>query len=146
MEEFSRIAVASLINLFSGYDQITLNKKDRDITVIYTLLRLFYQTILLQGVSNSVAQFVRIIFKILEPISLNVVRVFLNNIRVKGLKTKYNETKIFPGLCQYIFKHLINLEKILWFLELAGTIIATEKSQFVMTRLKIVSWVYDYDG
>ena len=42
VEEFSRMAVASLINLFSGYDQITLNEKDRDITVIYTPLRFLY--------------------------------------------------------------------------------------------------------
>ena len=47
MEEFSRIAVVFLIDLFSGYNQITLNKRDRDITVIHTPLRLLYQTILL---------------------------------------------------------------------------------------------------
>ena len=146
MEEFSRMAVTSLIDLFSGYDQIILDEKDRDITVIYTPLRLFHQTTLLQGVSNSVAQFVRIISKILEPISPNAVRVFLNNIRVKGLKTKYDRTKISPSLYQYIFKHLINLEKTLWFLELVGAIITTEKSQFIMARLKIISWVCDYNS
>ena len=42
IKEFSRIAVASLINLFSYYNQITLDEKDRDITVIYTPLRLLY--------------------------------------------------------------------------------------------------------
>ena len=128
MKEFSRIAIASLIDLFSGYDQITLDEKDRDITVIHTPLGLLCQTTLLQGVSNSVAQFVRIISKILEPISPNTVRVFFDDIRVKGLKTKYNRTKISPSLHQYIFEHLINLEKILWFLELTGTTITTKKS------------------
>ena len=47
MEEFSRMAVASLINLFSDYNQIILDKRDRDITVIYTLLGLLYQITLL---------------------------------------------------------------------------------------------------
>ena len=145
VEEFSRMAVASLIDLFSGYDQITLDKKDRDITVIHTPLRLLCQTTLLQEASNSVAQFIRIISKILKPVSPNTARVFLDNIRVKGPKTKYNRTKISPGLCQYIFKHLINLEKTLWFLELMGTTIAAEKSQFIITGLKIVSWMCDYD-
>ena len=42
MKEFSRIAIASLIDLFSGYNQITLDKRDRDIIVIYTFLRLFH--------------------------------------------------------------------------------------------------------
>ena len=98
IEEFSRMAVASLIDLFSSYDQITLNKKDRNMTAIYTSLRLLCQTILLQGVLNSMAQFVRIISKILKSISLNTARVFLDNIRVKGLKIKYNRTKISPSL------------------------------------------------
>ena len=92
------------------------------------------------------AQFIRIIFKILKSISPNTARVFLDNIGVKGPKTKYDGTEVSPSLYQYIFKHLINLEKTLWFLELAGTIIATEKSQFVMAGLKIVGWVCDYDG
>ena len=92
------------------------------------------------------AQFIRIISKILKSISLNAVRVFLDDIGVKGPKTKYNGTEVFPSLHQYIFKHLINLEKILWFLELTGTTIAAEKSQFVMAGLKIVGWVCDYDS
>ena len=47
MKEFSGMAVASLIDLFSGYNQITLNKRDRDMTAIHTSLRLLYQTTLL---------------------------------------------------------------------------------------------------
>ena len=42
VEEFSGMAVVSLIDLFSGYNQITLDEKDRDITVIYTPLGLLY--------------------------------------------------------------------------------------------------------
>ena len=98
VKEFSGMAVASLIDLFSGYNQITLDEKDRDITAIYTSLRLLCQTILLQGASNSMAQFVRIISKILKSINLNAVRVFLDDIGVKGLKIKYNRTKISPSL------------------------------------------------
>ena len=44
MEEFSGMAVASLINLFSGYNQITLDEKDRDMTAIHTPLGLLCQT------------------------------------------------------------------------------------------------------
>lgn len=146
MEEFSGMAVASLINLFSGYDQITLDERDRDMTGIQTPLRLLQQTTLLQGALNSVAQFVRIISKILEPICPTAARVFLNDISVKGPKTKYDEEKVFPGIRCYVFEHLINLEKTLWLLELAGATITAEKSQFVMVGLKIIGWVCDYDG
>jgi hypothetical protein len=40
VEEFAGIAIASLVNLFSGYDQISLDIRDRDITVIQTGLGL----------------------------------------------------------------------------------------------------------
>ena len=43
-------------------------------------------------------QFVRIISKILKSISPNAARVFLDNIRVKESKIKYNRTKVSPGL------------------------------------------------
>lgn len=34
VEEFSRIAIASLVNLFSSYNQIRLDARNRDITTI----------------------------------------------------------------------------------------------------------------
>jgi hypothetical protein len=45
-EEFSKYAVTSLINFFSGYDQVELDLSSRDITAFMISLRLLKITIL----------------------------------------------------------------------------------------------------
>ena len=140
------MAVTSLIDLFLGYDQIPLAEEDRDMTTIITSLGLLCQTIILQGVTNSMAQFMHVITKILKDTSSKAAKVFLNDIGVKGPKSKYNNEEILLGICQYIFKHLINLELTLWLLELAGCVISAEKSEFCMSGVKMVGWVCNYDG
>ena len=54
-KEFARCYIISLVNLYSRYNQITLNPKSRDITAFFTLLRLLRYTTLPIGATNSVA-------------------------------------------------------------------------------------------
>lgn len=57
-DKFTGCAIYSLINFFSGYDQIKLDKKSRDLTAFMTPLGLMQMIILPQGATNSVAQFI----------------------------------------------------------------------------------------
>lgn len=66
-EEFAGCTVSSLIDFFSGYDQVELAEESPDLTTLMTPLSLMRMTTLAQGARNSVAQFVRIILKILAP-------------------------------------------------------------------------------
>jgi len=54
-EEFAGCQMALLINLFSGYDQIDLNVKSRDLTRFQTPIGLLRMTTLPQGATNLVA-------------------------------------------------------------------------------------------
>ncbi len=63
-EEFSGCTVASLIDFFSGYNHVKLDKGSRDPTSFMTPLRLMRMTTPPQEATNSVAQFVRIVTKI----------------------------------------------------------------------------------
>lgn len=54
-EDFAGIYISSLIDYYSGYDQITLDKLSRDLTAIMTPLGLFRHTTLVQGATNLVA-------------------------------------------------------------------------------------------
>ena len=65
-EEFAGNKVASLIDWFSGYDQVPLAAHSRDMTAFATPLGLLRMTRLPQGATNSVAQFVRVVNKVLE--------------------------------------------------------------------------------
>jgi hypothetical protein len=64
-EEFAGCKMSSLIDLFSGYDHVELAEESRDLTAFMTPLGLLRHTTLPQGATNSVAQFVRIVTKIL---------------------------------------------------------------------------------
>ncbi len=61
-------------------------------------LGLIRMTTLAQGVTNSVAQFVRILLKILVLHSFDQAKRFLNDVGVKKPKTKYNNKELALGI------------------------------------------------
>ncbi len=103
-------------------------------------------TTLPQGATNSVAQFVQIVLKILAPHLRDRAKPFLDDVGVKGPKTKYNNEEVAPGIRCYVLKHILNLDKVLADLERARITIARAKSQFCCASIKIVGYICDADG
>lgn len=64
-EEFADYIVAFFNHFFSWYDYVDLDKVSKDLTDFITPLGLTKMTTLLQDATNLVAQFVRIVTKIL---------------------------------------------------------------------------------
>jgi hypothetical protein len=88
-EEFVGCAVASLID-FSGYDQVELDPSSRDLTAFMTPLGLLRMMTLPQGATNSVAQFMRIIIRILKDHFPHLCGAFIDDVGVKGPRTTYD--------------------------------------------------------
>jgi hypothetical protein len=105
-EEFAGMQMTSLINFFSGYDQIELDSRCRDLTAFMTPLGLLRQTTLPQGATNSVAQFVRIVVKILADLILTVCQPFLDDIGVKGPYSRYQDIEVIPGVRRFVLEHI----------------------------------------
>ena len=61
--------------------------------------------------------------KILEDLIPDICRPFLDNIRVKGPRTRYNNAEAAPGIRRYVLEHIQNLDKVLVAVELAGATI-----------------------
>lgn len=78
-----------------GYDQVELDEASQDLTAFMTSLGLMQMTTLAQGATNLVAQFVRIILKILVPY---LRKPFLDNVGVKEPKTTYNNVELASGI------------------------------------------------
>ena len=108
-----------------------------------TSLRLLRQTKLSQDVINFVAQFIRVIIKILKNL-LEICRSFLNDIEVKKSKTIYDNAEITSEVHQFVLKYIKNLNFVLLNFELIDCIISDEKSQFCMLSIKIVRFVCDF--
>ena len=126
-EEFIDMIMIFLIDLFSEYDQITLTKIYWDFTMFMTFLRLLRQMTLSQDVINFVAQFVRIIIKILKNL-LEICKSFLDDIEVKRSKTIYDNAKIASEVHQFMLKHIKNLDFVFLNFKLIDCIIFNEKS------------------
>jgi hypothetical protein len=144
-ERMAGMHVASLIDWFSGYDQIPLHPESRDLTAFSTNLGLLRQTTLPQGATNSVAQFVRASLRILEKMPGSP---YIDDVEVDGPKTDYGQAEEprLPGVRRFMLEHIINLDKVLLAIECAGATIAGEKSQWCMQGVKVVGYVCDKYG
>jgi RNase H-like domain found in reverse transcriptase/Integrase zinc binding domain len=147
-EEFAGLATASYLDWFSGYDQMCLAERSRDMTAIMTPIGLLRHTTILQGAINSVAQFVRVVLDILRAHIPDIALPFMDDIGVKGPRSRYKEEEIpgLPGVRRFVMEHIQNLDAVLADLERAGVTLSGEKCKFCMAGLKIVGYVCDADG
>jgi hypothetical protein len=65
--------------------------------------------------------------KILEDLILDVCRPFLNDIRVKNLKTDYSREKSAFSIRRFVLKYIINLNRTLTDFERIGITVLEEK-------------------
>ena len=146
-EEFAGCQIASLIDFFAGYDQMELDVQSRDMTAFMTPLGLLRMTTPPMGATNSVAQFVRVMTKILlDHIRSGRAKPFLDDIAVKGPKDNYNNEEVETGIRRFVLEHIMWLDAVLADIERAGCSISGIKSQFCMPGLKIVGYVTDSEG
>lgn len=129
-EKFASYIILSLIDFFSDYNQIEPDKSLRDLTVFMTPLGLMQITILVQGAINLIAQFVRIVFKILVPYLHDWAKLFLDDIKMKEPKTTYNNEELASRIWQYVVEYIQNPDKVLLDLKQARVTISKAKSQF----------------
>lgn len=145
-EDFALCQMVSLLDFFSGYDQVQLDESSRDLTTFSTSLGLLRMCTLPQGATNSVAQFTRIITRILFDLIPTACRAFLDDIVVRGPTTRYDDEEVEHGVRRYVLEHLQNLDKVLVNVELAGCTISGPKSKWCQNEAVIVGYLCGTNG
>ena len=145
-ESVAECVLLSLVDAFSGYDQVSLDEKSRDITTFATPIGLFRMCTLPQGATNSVAQFMRIMVRVMSGLIPKVANVFLDDITVRGPVLWYEDEETLPGIRRAVLEHLQNLDKVLVNCELAGLTIAVAKSQWCKKKAVIVGYLTGSGG
>ncbi|KAJ2891752.1 pol protein [Zalerion maritima] len=145
-EDVACCQLISLLDFYSGYDQVVLDPESRDLTTFATFAGLFRMTTLPQGGTNSVAQFCRIISIILLGLIPTVCRTLIDDIAVRGPTTTYDGREVYPGVRQYVAEHIRNLDQVLLRNELAGTTISVVKSKWCQKSAVIVGFVCGTNG
>lgn len=138
--------VCTLLDFLSGYDQITLHPASRDITAIQTPLGLLQQTTLLQGATNSVAQFVRAVMHILHPHLAEKASPFVDDIIVHSPRTSALTELALPGVRKHMLQHIQWIDNVLADIERSGCTVSGGKSHFCAPPLEVVGYICSYDG
>ena len=114
-EEFAGMQIGSYLDWYSGYDQVELDRLCRDMTAIMTDLGLLRQCTILMGATNSVAQFCRVVLRILQDLIPDIAIPFLDDIGVKGPRSRYNDAEApeLPGIRKFVLEHIQNLDRTL---------------------------------
>jgi hypothetical protein len=78
---------------------VELNKGSQALTAFYTpTYSLVQQCTLPIGTINSVAEFVRVVTKILQDLILRVYMPYMDDIAVKGPKSDYESETLLPSV------------------------------------------------
>jgi len=96
-EDFAGYPITSAIDYYSGYYEISLDKKSQDLTAFLTGVGLVRMTRLPQGWTNSGACFQRVMGKVHWRQIPHQVRPFLDDCGIKGPKDRYNDIEISPA-------------------------------------------------
>ena len=145
-EEFGGNFLVSLLDLFSGYDECTLDDRSRDITTFSTPLGLLRMCTLPMGATNSVAQFMRAMTRLFYDLIPHVCRPFLDDICVKSARHDYSGEEVLPGIRRVVAEHIRNLDQILFNCELAGATVSAEKSQWCCKQAVLLGYLCTPDG
>ena len=104
-EDFVGHVIYGLVDLFSGYNRHCLAIASCPLTTFVSLTGPLQNCILLQGTTNAVIKFQHCTTHMLrEEIPCNG-NVFIDDVGLKGPKSRYNNKEIAPGirrfLCEY---------------------------------------------
>ncbi|EKD14520.1 gag-pol polyprotein [Drepanopeziza brunnea f. sp. 'multigermtubi' MB_m1] len=95
-----------LLDFFFRYDQFLFDVESKDMIAIQTLIGLLRMTRILIRATNSIAQFVKVIYKILIDCIPNVCLLYINDVRVKRSRSFYNYEEVLPGIRRFVLKHI----------------------------------------
>ena len=76
---------------------------------------------------------------------LHNAEIFIDDIEVKKLKTKYDNEKSLSEVCCFILEHLQILDHVFLTLKLTNVKISEEKSDFDQSEIVIVEYLCDYE-
>ncbi len=128
-ERYAGCKILTLMDLFSGYDQVPLDKESRDLTSFPTPMGLFRMKTHPQGATNPIAKFCRVVRTVLRY-QIAHTDAFVDDVVTGGPKTDYGGEFAFPGVRRYVLEHLCQVDAALADMARAGVTVSGEKHEF----------------
>ncbi|GBG82540.1 hypothetical protein CBR_g34916 [Chara braunii] len=144
-EGSARRSIYSVCDLFSGYDEVPLDPRDRHITAMHTPLGLIQMMVVPIGWTNGVAVFQRPMVAVLKDFIPDKVEVFFDDFSIKGPVGK-DETEVVPGVRRFVEQHLTDIYEVLEQLNDANLTVSGTKSRWAVSTIKILGFICDSRG
>ncbi len=147
-ESFVGRVIYGVMDLFSGYDARTLDVSSRDLTTFQCMDVSGRCTVLPQGATNAVSDFVRCTKHILASMIPNDADVFVDDAAVKGPEDDYANAPIpaNPLIRRFVFDYAELLDRSFALMELAGVTASGTKLMIAVARARLVGSVADRHG
>ncbi|GBG59194.1 hypothetical protein CBR_g32210 [Chara braunii] len=138
-------SIYSNCDLFSGYDEIPLDYRDRHMTVMHTPLGLVQMMVVPIGWTNGMAVFQRAMIAVLKEFIPEKVEVFLDDFPIKG-PVERDETEVFLGVRRFVVDHMSDVRDVLVKLDDANLTVSGTKSRWGVSSIKILGFICDKGG
>ncbi|GBG71666.1 hypothetical protein CBR_g9081 [Chara braunii] len=105
-------SIYSLINLYSGYDQLPLDARDRPYTAMHTSVGQLQMQVTPMGFTNAVAEAQRRMLAVAGDMFPDKYEPYIDNNPVKGAREK-DETEVQSGIKKFVWDHLQDIRELL---------------------------------
>ena len=153
VESYAGCQCYTVFDLFWGFDARTVDPRSRDMTAFFTPLGLLRLTALPMGYTNSPAEFQKCMAFILQDEIPHVANIFIDDLPIKGPKTKYldkdgNPQTVpeNPGIRRFIWEHALDVHRIMHRIKCAGASFSPKKTQICRPEAIIVGQKCTSDG
>ena len=145
VEAYAGRSIYSVLDMYWGFYARVLDVKSRDMTAFQTPLGVLRITSLPMDFTNSPSEFQACMVFILQDEIPQVADVFIDDIPIKGPKSRYlnskgeeERIKENPGIRRFIWEHLNDLHRILHRIGEAGGTVSGKKLQLCRSEVEIV--------
>ncbi|GBG81929.1 hypothetical protein CBR_g34111 [Chara braunii] len=105
-------SIYSLIDLYSGYDQLPLDVKDRPYTAMHTPVEQLQMQVTPMGFTNIVAETQRRMFAVAGDMFPEKYESYIDDNPIKRARNK-DETEVQPGVWKFVWDHLQDVNDLL---------------------------------
>ncbi|GBG68931.1 hypothetical protein CBR_g3630 [Chara braunii] len=105
-------SIYSLINLYSGYDQLPLDVRDRPYTAMHTPVGQLQMQVTPMGFTNVVAEAQRRMLVVAGDMFPEKCEPYIDDNPIKGTQAK-DETEVQPGSRRFVWDHLQDIKGLL---------------------------------
>lgn len=147
-EAFTGHSIYGTMDLYWGYHHRIIHEASRPLTACQTLIGNVQLTTLPMGYTNSMQEFQRSTSHIIAHLSPDRALSFVDDIGLKGPKTRYNDLPIpgNPGIRRFVWEYAHSLYECMAVMKEAGATASGKKLVLATPKVTIVGYECDLDG